>query len=153
MRKLNLNERITIGSVSKYVWRNVTLEGASCNTDEFSLKSNLTVWTLTLIVVTTAFKRTHSFLADCDCQCEASHIYCLMCFCGQLFTWKCEFMSNVVIESLVVIRYRVYKILQNKWMRRCGVPPPPTNNFRKTKVTPANDISLERDFIGESQSF
>ena len=37
-------------------------------------------------------------------------------------------------------------------MRRCGVPPPPTNNFRKTSVTPTNYISSEREFIGESES-
>ena len=94
MRKLNLNERVTIGSVSKYVRRNGTLEGASCNTDEFSisLESNRTVSTLTLTVVTTAFERTQEssmvFSADCDCQCEASHIYCVMCFCGQFFYVK-----------------------------------------------------------------
>ena len=37
-------------------------------------------------------------------------------------------------------------------MRRCGVPPPPTNNFRKTYVTPTNYILSEREFIGESES-
>ena len=31
--------------------------------------------------------------------------------------------------------------------------PPPTNNFRKTQVTPTNYISSEREFIGESKSF
>ena len=36
-------------------------------------------------------------------------------------------------------------------MRRCGVPPT-TNNFRKTSVTPTNYISLEREFIRESES-
>ena len=30
--------------------------------------------------------------------------------------------------------------------------PPPTNNFRKTSVTPTNYISSEREFIGESES-
>ena len=33
--------------------------------------------------------------------------------------------SNFSVRSL-------YTYLQNKRMRRCGVPPPPTNNFRKT---------------------
>ena len=33
MIKLNLNERVTTRQVSKYVWRDVTLEGVSCNTD------------------------------------------------------------------------------------------------------------------------
>ena len=32
------------------------------------------------------------------------------------------------------------------------MPPPPTNNFRKTYVTPTNYISSEREFIGESES-
>ena len=45
----------------------------------------------------------------------------------------------------------IYTILQNKRMRRCGVPPP-TNNFRKTEVTPTNYISSESEFIGESES-
>ena len=44
-----------------------------------------------------------------------------------------------------------YTYLQNKRLRvRCA--PPPTNNFRKTKVTPTNYISSEREFIGESES-
>ena len=32
-------------------------------------------------------------------------------------------------------------------------PPSLTNNFRKTKVTPTNYISSEREFIRESESF
>ena len=34
-----------------------------------------------------------------------------------------------------------------------GAGCPPTNNFRKTQVTPTNYISSEREFIGESESF
>ena len=32
----------------------------------------------------------------------------------------------------LLLRKSIYTYLQNKRMRRCGVPPPPTNNFRKT---------------------
>ena len=49
----------------------------------------------------------------------------------------------------------LYTLLQNKRWRWCGAPPPPppTNNFLRTKLTPANNISLEREFIEESGSF
>ena len=54
--------------------------------------------------------------------------------------------------GVLVLFHINYTYLQNKRMRRCGVPPPPTNNFRKTLVTPTNYISSEREFIGESES-
>ena len=48
-----------------------------------------------------------------------------------------------------------YTLLQNKrWGGGGGGGSgPATNNFRRTKLTPTNYISLEREFIEESDSF
>ena len=46
VRKWNLNKRVTTRPSSKYVRRDVTLEGASCNTDLFLILLNLSGWNL-----------------------------------------------------------------------------------------------------------
>ena len=65
------------------------------------------------------------------------------------FSSQEHIVSNIRHLALVIVS--IYTYLQNKRMRRCGVAPP-TNNFRKTSVTPTNYISSEREFIGESES-
>ena len=42
---------------------------------------------------------------------------------------KIQLAENICMADYLIM---VYTYLQNKRMRRCGVPPPPTNNFRKT---------------------
>ena len=63
--------------------------------------------------------------------------------------------KGFVVQPLLIIATAAWLSLCTQFCRikGCGgAGCPPTNNFRKTQVTPTNYISSEREFIGESES-
>ena len=73
-------------------------------------------------------------------NCSSSHAQTFVLLNGEMATVSTFFKKfNFLVWTLWTVIYlkqtglsRIYTYLQNKRMRRCGVPPPPTNNFRKT---------------------
>ena len=80
------------------------------------------------------------------------YIYMYVYIC--MYIYICIYMYVYICMYIYVCIYMyVYThICRIKGCGGAGCPPPPTNNFRKTYVTPTNYISSEREFIGESES-
>ena len=56
----------------------------------------------------------------------------------------------VLVRELMLLSHRITQFCR---IKGCGCGVAPTNNFQKTRVTPTNYTSSEKEFIGESESF